>query len=129
MTDPIADMIIRIKNAVLASHREVIVPHSKIKQGIADILLKNGYIEGYKVTDKKPQPDIIINLKYKGRTSVITDVKRLSKPGRRLYAPAKKIPQTLGGYGLTIVTTSKGLMTQEEARKQNVGGELLCQIW
>ena len=129
MTDPIADMIIRIKNAILASKKSVVIPHSKIKKNIADILLKNEYIESYEVTDEKPQPNIIVKLKYVKKLSVITDVKRLSKPGRRLYSPADKIPQTLGGYGITIVTTSKGLMTQKEARKQNLGGELLCQIW
>lgn len=129
MTDPIADMIIRIKNAILASKKSVVIPHSKIKKNIADILLENKYIESYEVTDEKPQPNIVVQLKYVGKTSVITDVKRLSKPGRRLYAPADKIPQTLGGYGITIVTTSKGLMIQKEARKQNLGGELLCQIW
>ena len=129
MTDPIADMIIRIKNAILASHKTVVVPHSKVKKSIADILLQNEYIEGFEVTDEKPQPNIVITLKYKNKLSAITDVKRLSKPGRRLYSPASKIPQTLGGYGITIVTTSKGLMTQKEARKQNVGGEILCQIW
>lgn len=129
MTDPIADMIIRIKNAILASHKSVVIPHSKVKKNIADILLQNEYIESFEVTDKKPQADIVITLKYVNKLSAITNVKRLSKPGRRLYSPAGKIPQTLGGYGITIVTTSKGLMTQKEARKQNIGGELLCQIW
>lgn len=129
MTDPIADMIIRIKNATLVSHETVSIPHSKIKENIARLLLENNYIDGYEVVEKKPQSDIVVKLKYKNKLSAITDVKRASKPGRRLYSDAKSIPQTLGGYGITIVTTSKGLMTQKEARKQNLGGELLCQIW
>lgn len=129
MTDPIADMIIRIKNAFMADHREVVLPHSKVKKAIADILLENKYIASVEVIDKKPQPDIKIKLRFIGKLSVITNVKRLSKPGRRSYSTADKIPNTLNGYGITIVSTSKGLMTDKHARQQNLGGELICQVW
>lgn len=129
MTDPIADMIIRIKNALLARHSQVIVPHSKIKRSIAQILEQEGYIGGFEQTSEVPQPNLVINLKYTGKTPVITDVRRLSTPGRRLYAAANQIPRALGGYGITIISTNKGVITDKQARKQNVGGELLCQIW
>ncbi|MGD9129471.1 MAG: 30S ribosomal protein S8 [Candidatus Woesebacteria bacterium] len=129
ITDPIADMIIRIKNALLAKKSEVTMPHSKIKAKIAEILLEHKYIEDYQVLEKKPQPEIVIKLRYLGKRAAITNVKRLSKPGVRLYSPAKQIPQSLGGYGITIVSTNKGVMTDAEAKKLNAGGELLCQIW
>jgi len=129
MTDPIADMIIRIKNALLARHSQVIVPHSKIKHAIGQILVQEGYVTAMEQTTDKPQPNLLITLKYNGKTPVITDVKRLSTPGRRLYAAANHIPRALGGYGITIISTSRGLVTDKQARKQNIGGELLCQIW
>lgn len=129
MNDPIADMIIRIKNALMARHDEVVIPHSRVKQQIGQILLENNYIEACRVEQKTPQAEIVVKLKYVGRTPAITDVKRISTPGRRLYAPANKIPRALGGYGITIVSTSKGIMTDKEAKKQNVGGEVICQIW
>ena len=129
MTDPIADMIIRIKNALLARHSQVVVPSSKIKHSIAQILEQEGYIAGFELTTEKPQANLVINLKYTGKSPVITDVKRMSKPGRRIYAPASQVPRALGGYGITIISTSKGVITDKEARKQNVGGEVLCQIW
>lgn len=129
MTDPIADMITRLKNSVMAGHREVVMPHSKMRKAIADILLENKYIDSVEVIEKKPQADLKIKLRYVDKTSAITDVKRLSKPGRRFYSPSAKIPSTLSGYGITIISTSKGLMIDKHARQQNVGGELLCQIW
>lgn len=129
MTDPIADMIIRIKNALMAGHDSVSVPHSKIKMTIAEILKAEGYIVDAVLEPASPQASISIALKYMGKTPAITDVRRLSKPGRRLYSPVGKIPTALGGYGITIVSTSKGIMTGKTARKQNIGGELLCQIW
>ncbi|MFZ5376429.1 MAG: 30S ribosomal protein S8 [Patescibacteria group bacterium] len=129
MTDPIADMIIRIKNAVLSRHKAVVMPHSKMRNAIADILVEGQYIEAVEVLEKKPQSDLSITLKYIGKTPAITDVKRVSKPGRRLYAKADKLPATLNGYGLTIVSTSKGLMTGKQARQQKLGGEVVCQIW
>lgn len=129
MTDPVADMIIRIKNALLARHTEVEIPHSKLKESIGRILEKQGYVGEMEIKQDGPQPTMLIKLKYKNKAPVITDVRRLSKPGRRVYATAKKIPKTLGGYGITIVSTSHGVFTDQEARQQNVGGELLCQIW
>lgn len=129
MTDPIADMIIRIKNALMAGHDSVSIPHSKIKMTIAEILKAEGYVADVTLEPAKPQASITIALKYMGKTPAITDVRRLSKPGRRLYSPVGKIPTALGGYGITILSTSKGIMTGTTARKQNIGGELLCQIW
>jgi small subunit ribosomal protein S8 len=129
MTDPIADMIIRIKNALMAGHDSVSIPHSKIKMTIAEILKAEGYVADVALEPSKPQATITISLKYMGKTPAITDVRRLSKPGRRLYSPVSKIPTALGGYGITILSTSKGIMTGTTARKQNIGGELLCQIW
>jgi len=129
MTDPIADMIIRIKNALLARHSEVVIPHSKLKLAIAHILEKEGYVDRVDLQQVAPQSNIVIKLKYAGRTPAITDVRRLSTPGRRLYSASTQVPRALGGYGITIVSTSKGVMTDKQARKQNAGGELLCQIW
>lgn len=129
MTDPIADMIIRIKNALMARHDEVRLPHSKLKEAIARLLVEHKYVEAVEVEPTKPQATLVLTLRYINRVPAISDVKRLSKPGRRLYATVSTIPRTLGGYGLTLVSTSKGVMTGQQARQQNVGGELLCQIW
>lgn len=129
MIDPVSDLIIRIKNAVLARKIEVRLPHSKMKQAVAEILASEGYVTAVTTEAASVGKELIITLKYVGKQSSLTDVRRLSKPGRRLYSPATQIPKTLGGYGITIVSTNKGVMTDKEARKQNVGGELLCQIW
>ncbi len=129
MTDPIADMIIRIKNAHLAGHERVAIPHSNLKESVAHILADEGYITAVDVKETAPQRTLDIQLKYIGRTPVITQVRRVSKPGRRVYESANTIPKALGGYGLTIVSTSKGVLTDKQARKQNVGGEVLCQVW
>ncbi len=129
MNDPIADMIIRIKNALMAKHDTVMVPHSKMKQKIGEILVASNYVEECKVENKAPQSELIFKLRYVGRMPAITDVKRVSTPGRRIYTSSKQIPRALGGYGITIVSTSKGVMTDKEAKKQNLGGEVLCQIW
>ena len=129
MNDPIADMIIRIKNALMAKHDTVMVPHSKMKQKIGEILVATKYVEECKVENKMPQSELVIKLRYVGRLAAITDVKRVSTPGRRVYTSSKKVPRALGGYGITIVSTSKGVMTDKDAKKQNLGGEVLCQIW
>lgn len=129
MNDPIADMIIRIKNALMAKHDTVVVPHSKMKQAIGEILVKSHYVEECKVENKAPQSELVFKLRYVGRLPAITDVKRVSTPGRRIYTSSQTIPRALGGYGITIVSTSKGVMTDREAKKQNLGGEVLCQIW
>lgn len=129
MTDPIADMITRVKNAFMANKAEVSIPHSKVKEAVAKILESEGYVENFEVKPTVPQKTIEIKLKYIGKIPAITEVRRLSKPGRRMYATTKDIPKSLGGYGVTIVSTSKGVITDSQARKLNVGGELLCQIW
>ena len=128
-TDPIADIIIRIKNAYMARHTTVEVPFSKIKKSIADILVEEGYVSSSVIKEGTPFNTLVLTLKYVGRLPVINDVKRLSKPGRRLYAPSKQLPRALGGYGITILSTSRGVMTDKKARKENIGGELLCQVW
>lgn len=129
MTDPIADLIIRIKNALMARKSTVLVPYSRVKHNIAMILLEEGYVTDVTVLEGTPFKELSITLRYVGKLPAVNDVKRLSTPGRRLYSPVHKIPRALGGYGITIVSTSKGVMTDKTARKENVGGELLCQIW
>jgi small subunit ribosomal protein S8 len=129
MNDPIADMIIRIKNALMARHETVVVPHSRVKEEISKILVENNYVISYQVEQKMPQMELVFKLRYVGKIPAITDVRRVSKPGRRIYTSSTKVPKALGGYGITIVSTSKGIMTDKDARKQNVGGEVLCQIW
>jgi small subunit ribosomal protein S8 len=129
MTDPIADMITRIKNALLVRHEQVILPHSKLKAAIATILVEQGYLDSVEVKPSMPQAELVLKLRYVGKIPAITDVKRLSKPGRRMYSPAKEIPRALGGYGVTLVSTSHGILTDTQARQKNIGGEVLCQIW
>ncbi len=129
ITDPIGDMLIRIKNAQLAKHEQLTLPHSNLKEAIAKLFVKENYIEKVEVKEKKPQSELVLTLRYVDGLAGITGMERISKPGRRLYAKSGQIPQTLNGYGITIVSTSKGVMTDDEARKKNVGGELLCKIW
>lgn len=129
MTDPIADMIIRIKNSVMAGRSELLVPHSKMKMALAKILKDFNYIEDFKLVEEGVFKQIKITLKYIGKTAAISGVKRISKPGRRIYKGSVMIPRALNGYGLTIVSTNQGLMDSKSARKNNVGGEVLCQIW
>lgn len=129
MTDPIADMIIRIKNSVMAGRKDLLVPHSKMKEDVAKILKEFNYVEAYEVVSVDNFKQIKVTLKYAGKTPVISGVKRVSKPGCRIYKGAKEIPSTLNGYGLTILSTNKGIMDDKSARKNNIGGEVLCQIW
>jgi small subunit ribosomal protein S8 len=129
MTDPIADMIIRIKNALLSGHKEVVLPHSKMKESIARILKENHYVEDFAVQEAGAHKNLQISLRYVNKMPAISDVKRISKPGRRNYVSADQVPRTLNGYGLTILSTSAGVMDDKTARKKNVGGELLCKIW
>ena len=129
MTDPISDLLIRLKNAALAGHEEVRMPYSKMKAQIADILLQEGYLTAVEKIDSAPLATLQLGLKYIGRSPAMSDVKLLSKPGRRLYTSVRDIPRTLGGYGVTIVSTNKGILSDKSARQQNVGGELICQIW
>ena len=129
MTDPIADLLIRIKNAHLAKKTQVSMPDSKVKRAILAILMAEGYIESFTVVGETPKLALEVQLKYVKKQSAVSGVRRLSKPGRRLYVTAKEIPQTLAGYGLTIISTNKGILSDSQARKQNVGGELVCKIW
>ena len=130
ITDPIADMLTRIRNANSSKHETVSVPSSKMKLAIAKILLDEGYIAGYEVIEDGLQGVIKITLKYAAnKTKVITGLKRVSKPGLRVYASKEDMPRVLRGLGIAIVSTSKGIMTDKEARKNNVGGEVLVFIW
>ena len=130
ITDPIADMLTRIRNANSSKHESVTVPCSKLRIEIAKILDKEGYIAGYEVIEDEIQGIIKINLKYgPGKQKVITGLKRVSKPGLRVYASKENLPKVLKGLGIAIISTSKGIMTDKEARKQNVGGEVLAFVW
>ena len=130
MTDPVADMLTRIRNANTAGHAEVSVPASKIKKNIAEILLKEGYIKSYEVVSGEVQDSIVITMKYgQGKTRVISGIKRISKPGLKVYAKKEEVPRVLGGLGIAIISTSNGLITDKEARKLGVGGEVVCYVW
>jgi small subunit ribosomal protein S8 len=131
MSDPIADMLTRIRNANTAKHDTVDVPASKIKVAIADILVKEGFVSGYKMIDVGNFQDIQITLKYGKDKNVkaITGLKRISKPGLRVYASKEELPRVLGGLGVAIISTNKGIITDKEARQLNVGGEVLAYVW
>lgn len=128
MTDPISDMLTRIRNANQALLPDVECPHSKMKESIAKILKREGYVVDYSVEGKVPKK-IKLKLKYQGRKGVIIGLKRVSSPGLRRYVGSTEIPRVLGGMGTSIMSTPQGVMTGTEARKQNVGGELLCYVW
>ncbi len=130
VTDPIADMLTRIRNALVAKHETVDVPTSNMKRAIAEILLNEGYIKGYTVGDEGVEKIMTITLKYgPNRQRVITGLKRISKPGLRVYARNDKLPKVLNGLGIAIISTSRGIMTDREARKLGVGGEVLAYVW
>ncbi len=132
MTDPIADMLTRIRNANVAMHDTVRMPSSKLKESLAAVLVKEGYVEGFRVSDAVDRPGKIleIDMKYtKDRRRTISGVRRVSKPGLRVYTAADKLPRVLGGLGVAVLSTSQGLMTDREARKRRVGGEILCYVW
>lgn len=132
MTDPVADMLTRIRNANTAMHDDVAMPSSKLKENLAVVLQKEGYIEGYNVTDNEDAPGstLKITMKYSPeRDRVISGLKRVSKPGLRVYSKATEIPRVLGGLGVAVVSTSKGLMSDREARKRRMGGEILLYVW
>ena len=129
VTDPIADMLTRIRNANQMRYNEVEVPASKIKNEIARILKEEGFISDYKVKKNNIQDNIVLYLKYSGKERVITGLKRISKPGLRVYAKAEEIPTVLSGLGIAIISTSKGMMTDKDARKASLGGEVLAYIW
>ena len=129
-TDPIADMLTRIRNAQVARHDSVLVPMSKTKKSIADILLREGFISSVEIVGEENKQNLSIGLKYgEHGAKVISGLKRISKPGLRIYVGAEDIPTVLSGLGIAIVSTSKGIITDKEARKLNVGGEVLCFVW
>ena len=131
MTDPVADMLTRIRNANTACHASVDIPASKIKKNIAEILVKEGYIKGFEVVEGESVQSIIrVEMKYgAGKTKVISGIKRISKPGLKVYAQKDELPKVLGGLGIAIISTSKGLITDKEARALGVGGEVICYVW
>ena len=133
MSDPVADMLTRIRNAIQRQHKSVNIPHSKIKVELARVLQEEGYISGFEILPETPRQIIQVKLKYHGdrrnRRSAINGVERVSKPGRRVYVGKRSIPWVLNGMGIAIVTTSRGVMTGQKARRKGVGGEVLCQIW
>ena len=130
MTDPIADMLTRIRNANVVKHETVDVPASNMKKELSRILLEEGFIRGYDVIEDGKQGIIRIQLKY-GQTGerVISGLKRISKPGMRVYAANHEIPKVLNGLGISVISTSKGILTDKQARKENVGGEVICYVW
>jgi small subunit ribosomal protein S8 len=130
MTDPIADLLTRVRNANMASLEKVDVPSSKLKVEIIKILKDKGFIRSFKVLRDRKQGMIRISMKYlEGQEKVITGLKRVSKPGCRVYVDKTEIPRTMGGYGITILSTSRGLLTDDVCRKEGIGGEVLCSVW
>jgi len=130
ISDPIADMLTRVRNALAARHAKVDVPSSKLKVEVARILTEEGYILNYKLVEEGPARTIRLYLKYTpANQPVISEIERISRPGCRIYANSKDIPRVLGGLGINILTTSRGVMTGADARKNGVGGEVLCRIW
>ncbi len=128
-TDPISDMLTRIRNALAARKAELVMPYSKFKHSLANVLLQEGFISGVNELPGRIKT-LQLNLKYdNGGTPVISGIKRVSTPGQRIYLPVAKIPRTNGGYGVTVVSTSRGLLTDKQARKDRLGGEVVCQVW
>jgi small subunit ribosomal protein S8 len=130
MTDPIADMLTRIRNAIMVNKETVEIPSSNMKKAIADIMLSEGYVSDVKLVEDGYNGKIVITLKYAGKKkSVINGLQRVSKPGLRTYAGVEKMPKVMNGLGIAIVSTNKGIMTDKQAKAANVGGEVLCYIW
>jgi small subunit ribosomal protein S8 len=132
MTDPIADMLTRLRNANVAMHDDVSMPSSKVKEALAELLKKEGYIEDFSAADNTDRPGrtLTVTMKYSPeRARIISGIKRVSKPGLRVYTKSDKIPRVLGGLGVAVLSTSQGLMTDREARKRHMGGEILCFVW
>ena len=128
LSDPIGDMLARIKNAQMRNHSKVSLPSSKFKAKIADVLKSEGYIIDYKINEDK-KPSIEINLKYNSGNPVINTIERISKPGRRIFSSAESLPKINNGLGIAIISTPKGVMTDMDARKQKVGGEIICKVF
>ena len=133
MTDPIADMLTRMRNALERQQPTVAMPHSKVKVSIAEVLKNEGYIENYEIVEREKFPTLVIRLRYVGgrrdRRPVINGLQRVSSPGRRIYVGKREIPWVLSGLGVSILTTSRGVMTDQKARQLGLGGELLCKVW
>ncbi|MDH5422204.1 MAG: 30S ribosomal protein S8 [Acidimicrobiia bacterium] len=130
MTDPIADMLTRIRNANAVSQEETGMPSSKLKETIADLLVAEGYLDGYEVKPAGPGRELKVTLRYgANQERVIQGIRRISTPGRRVYASATKLPRAQGGLGVVVVSTSQGLMPDREARRRKLGGELICEVW
>ena len=133
MSDPIADMLTRVRNALLRQHPSASMPYSNIKEAIAQVLKDEGYIVDYQVLSQNPRDVLQLELKYKGgrrdRASVINGLERVSKPGRRHYVGTRNVPWVLSGMGISILTTSRGIMTGQQARRQGIGGEVICRVW
>ncbi|MDO4689854.1 MAG: 30S ribosomal protein S8 [Fusobacterium sp.] len=129
LTDPIADMLTRVRNANAVMHEKVDIPHSKMKERIAEILKEQGYISNFKIVTEGNNKNIRVYLKYAGKERVIKGIKRISKPGRRVYSSVEDMPRVLSGLGIAIVSTSKGIITDKVARAEKVGGEILAFVW
>ncbi len=130
MTDPIADMLTRIRNANLAFKDEVEIPASRLKEQVARLLAKEGYVSGYRMEGEAPKRHLVVEMKYgPERERTISGLKRVSRPGRRVYADRENLPRVLGGLGVAILSTSQGLMTDRQAARRGIGGEVLCQVW
>lgn len=129
LTDPIADMLTRIRNANSAKHSVVSIPFSRIKESIANILKNEGYIVDYSIEEEGNKKNIVVTLKYVDGETVIKGLRRISKPGRRVYSSVENLPKVLGGLGIAIVSTPKGVITDKECRKHSVGGEVICYVW
>ena len=128
-TDPIADLLTRIRNAIIARHDTVSIPTSKMKKSIVDILVEEGFVASGDIVDEAGHSNIKVALKYVGNKNAITNLKRISKPGLRVYCGYEDLPKVLGGLGIAIISTSKGVMTDKQARAQKVGGEVLAYVW
>ena len=129
VSDPIADALTRIRNAKMVNHESVSMPASKLKEELVKVLQKEGYVDGYTVEEKDGFKVINVTLKYNNGKSVITGLQRISRPGLRVYSKAKNMPRVFDGMGIAVVSTSKGLMTEKEARANKLGGEILCYVW
>ncbi len=130
MTDPIADFLTRVRNSANARHRRVVMPSSKTKVSLAKILAEEGFISGYSVTDDEVRPKLILGMKYTGKgQSVLTGIERVSRPGRRMYTGYRNIPLVRSGLGINIISTPNGVMSGRQARRERVGGEVMCNVW
>tara|TARA_B100000401_G_scaffold434438_1_gene374574 strand:- start:30 stop:425 length:396 start_codon:yes stop_codon:yes gene_type:complete len=129
LSDPIGDMIARIKNASLRNYKKVLIPSSKFKVKIADVLKNEGYIIDYKIEPEDGKDRLMINLKYNSGNPVINSIQRVSKPGRRIFSSAESLPKVSNGLGIAIISTPKGVMTDQDARKNQVGGEIICKVF